>query len=692
MIGCLRNHKDDVSFLTFILATSTFASWFLYQDFQRRGKGGGELIGKITFKNRVTQRKFASQSAWEDVENSAPLYSQDWIRTADASEAEIELKDGTKISLDQNTMIVLNLSAKGTKINFMHGSVAAKGAGQGLEISAQDKIIKIGDGDVKLSGTDSKEVALIVKKGEASINSGGKESRVGENEKATVGKDVSVNKVNLVPLSPGEGSRFFAKDTLQGVEFQWIKTANVVLEVSPDRSFARPQARIPSTGDRAVVNLPEGIYYWRLTSAGEASDVRRLSIIRRPSIALVSPAEGARFDYTASEPYVNFSFQKDEFAQEYQIEVFSDPGMQNRVFETRTQIASVSTKLPQGSYTWRVTSKGALAGADNVSAAQRFSIARREKAAAPVPLRPENNSPMSAVLIEKEGLVFSWSAGSELRKFRFLLSSNASFESPVTDTQVDNNFVQIKRDLPIGRYYWRVQGLDSAGNPSEFSGTQSLVVAKDLELKLAAPGDGTIIDYPGDSVTFRWDGPDMMRYSLLVAASKNFDSPIYSESVASRTYSIRNLKPGTYYWRVRIAGEKGTLGESEIRSFLIQDRLGDPAVVFPGQNTTVDMSARTDLPFRWGRSEGATGYVIKVYQIVFTRPKLIAQATVERPDYLITDLTLLDTGGFAYSIQPFRDIGNGRQMGREITVYFNIGLSKQPEKPQVVSPGVQFVE
>src|SRR3990172_5476170 len=71
-------------------------SLFFYLDFAGRSAVGEErIVGSITFKKHLAQRKYSSQVVWEDIEWKSPVYNNDSLRTAEQSEAVIRLADGT---------------------------------------------------------------------------------------------------------------------------------------------------------------------------------------------------------------------------------------------------------------------------------------------------------------------------------------------------------------------------------------------------------------------------------------------------------------------------------------------------------------------------------------------------------------------------------------------------------------------
>ncbi|MCB1320982.1 MAG: FecR domain-containing protein, partial [Leptospiraceae bacterium] len=250
----------------------------LYLDLTRRVQASGEQIGTITFKRNTAQRKYTEQVIWEALDNEAPLYNFDSIRTGDLSEAVIVLNDGTKIDVAENSMIVLNLSEDATDIDFAYGSIQAKReAGEGEEVAAlnirsEDKTISIDDqeGDVSLNKGEAEDLDVVVNKGEATVaSSSGQSQRIGEDERATVGDSIEVQKILLRPTAPANNQKVFVQTGTVGVRFAWEPVAGnnaVTLQVAGDRGFGSIAATRTVQTNNTTVNLSEGIYYWRLSS------------------------------------------------------------------------------------------------------------------------------------------------------------------------------------------------------------------------------------------------------------------------------------------------------------------------------------------------------------------------------------------------------------------------------------------
>jgi hypothetical protein len=98
----------------------------LFQDLTGRSKSEGEVIGFITYRYRVAQRRAASRVVWEDAEQKDSVYNQDTIRTDEKSEALVTLRNGTMIELDPQSMVVLSMRNDAGEIKLAQGSVVLR--------------------------------------------------------------------------------------------------------------------------------------------------------------------------------------------------------------------------------------------------------------------------------------------------------------------------------------------------------------------------------------------------------------------------------------------------------------------------------------------------------------------------------------------------------------------------------------
>ncbi|MGL4370871.1 MAG: FecR domain-containing protein, partial [Spirochaetota bacterium] len=219
----------------------------LYLDYTSRIRASQtEQIGTITFKKKTAERKYGDQMIWEDVGQQTPVYNYDSLRTAEGASAVVRLKDGTNIDLDENTLIMLSVSAKGADIDLSGGSIFAKTgeAGKGkavMNIRSGGAAVEVADGALNMTKTSGKTVDLSVTSG-AAVLSGGASAPVsiGPNQTAVVSDGKADLKANsLVLQSPSPNSYFVrTPSAAQSVLFEWKGAGDdYTLSVSTDRGF-----------------------------------------------------------------------------------------------------------------------------------------------------------------------------------------------------------------------------------------------------------------------------------------------------------------------------------------------------------------------------------------------------------------------------------------------------------------------
>src|SRR6056297_428017 len=162
----------------------------LYHDMSASIDASGEKrIGEIQFASRTAQRKYANQVIWERVNSNTPVFNGDSIRTADLSEAVIKLRDGTEISLHENSMVLLSVTERKMAVDFTRGSMTARkrkedGSFQ-LAITAGALNVAVDESHLMMKKEENEEVDVTVREGEARLLSEGEDDVVlSSNQKA----------------------------------------------------------------------------------------------------------------------------------------------------------------------------------------------------------------------------------------------------------------------------------------------------------------------------------------------------------------------------------------------------------------------------------------------------------------------------------------------------------------------------
>ena len=680
--------------------------YLLYVNMTGSRGTGSEPIGKIYFKNRVAQRKFAARTLWGNLETDSIVYNRDTIRTEELSEAVIELTDGTRIEMDENSMIVLNISQQEADINFAYGAINAKrstssGEEIELQITKGDKVVKSTDGDIKLAGEkDSEDLVVTLESGQAVIEKGGEATELKENQQAVVTEEaVDVKPLVLRLSSPPELAQVFTGAGAAPVSFAWDKgeAPEVRLEVARDRSFSKVAAATNAGGAGAALNLPEGNYYWRISARGQAgrqtSSTRRFRVVKRQAVRLFSPLNGQKFSYAAEAPLVNFSWEKDRFASGYSLQIASNAGFSGaRSIDTLT--TSVTRTMEPGTYYWKVATRSSRAGAATESQVFRFTVTRLQKQEPPRPLHPRGRS-IHQVLLRKQGEMFNWLANREIKTYEMELARDRGFQNRVVQKTTSGNFVRIQENLQPGAYFWRVRGRDGRGLWTDFSRPAAFSVGATEKLKLRTPVAGktfNIFELDTRGLALAWNKAGRQgNYRILLGTNANLAGARSFGPQTSTTLRVKDLGPGTYYWKVALLDGNETVTESDPRSFRITGDLPAPTIAFPRARGRVDMTERERIDFRWNAVTGADEYDLVFSRIVGGRPVVLARERTRATTYRFTKLDQLDRGPFVFEVRARARKGGTQLQSQPARSNFRIELEPLPA-PELDSATDLYIE
>ncbi len=707
--------KGERLFLLFLLLLTAAAGVFLWFDFNRRlDAGDAEIVGRLVIKRNTAERRYSAQVVWESLGNSFPLYNKDTIRTGTDSEAQIVLNDGTQIDIEENSMIVLNIAQnQEASIEFAYGSLQAQSGSGGkgaISIISGDTVLSLNDSDVKLSGGKDQDLNVVVNRGEVELENGGQKQKIEENQVASLSDEgVKVTKLTLRSESPSDGARIFVKDPQTEIPFRVAGTdsaRSALLEVSPSRSFSRDTLRREFTGSAASVSLKPGVYYWRAsqfdpaTGKNETTTVYRFSLLANTPVEPMLPIANAEIRSMADDPFVNFVWRQHDLASGYILEIASDPDFRDIRNRVESQTTSIATKLSQGTYYWRITTRSIIPEGTSTGPVRRLNVSRLRELPPPMLLRPASGQTLPVQLLSGQGIVLQWKGDSESERTEIQISPDPSFSSGGTISRsTQSGYLNLKEEISTGTWYWRARSVASNGTPSPYSGSISFTIASTGQIRILSPLETQKIsnlDIRDRGISFNWEsassGSDS-RNDFVLSRSRDLSDPVAArEGFQGNNLILDSPGAGTYFWQVRIKDSEGTLlARSDISSFTVLNEIREPVGIFPANDSLVNMAVRDDLPFRWEGSADATGYVFTLYKIENRTRKQLLMKNLTTENYNLTDLSLLDIGEFAWSVKAVMREGNQVLESREVIHYFRISLGDTPA-PEIISPEIQYIE
>lgn len=137
-----------------LLLTSDQAFEFLFA--RKAGKGGQPVAGEIVFANGDTRQRFFDSLSWEKVQGKSKVRYGDNVFTGSRSQAQIVLKNGSTLNLDQNSLIKFPASESETLPELLFGNFL-------VTVNGSMKFTLMGE-TIELIG-DNSEVQIIAGNG-----------------------------------------------------------------------------------------------------------------------------------------------------------------------------------------------------------------------------------------------------------------------------------------------------------------------------------------------------------------------------------------------------------------------------------------------------------------------------------------------------------------------------------------------
>lgn len=639
--------KDILITALCLLGSFLFITLYLMDMNSVVKRDDSDIIATISFKRKVAQRKFIDRMVWDRLQQNAPLYNGDTIRTDTGSEAVITFNNNTVIELDESSIAQVFLSNRsGTEVNFSGGSiVASSGSSSGVTVRSGDtEVLLTSGGSAVLSTGGAAEsaaistegespsgaaVSLRMLSGEATVTSGGTSQAVTEGD-AVSARSGELNRSAFSLLSP-RPSEYILDTSGRGVDvgFSWKLTdapadSYVLIETSVTKRFASTLSSVKVTdASNARVSFPLGTTFYRATlmsgsdeALGDAFE-GAVNVIYSAPPTLTVPAQHDEFHYRSRLPVLRFGWLGNEYASSYRLEIADNEAIASPAVDVRTTESSVVVStLGEGTWYWRVTEEFSdlIRGENAVSKVSSFTIAHRGELES-VSLK----MPAQGYVINSEDQstpsVFSWEESSEAVSYDFYLSDRARGGNVIARISRVEPYVSVNLGdygIEPGVYYWYVTQTDYEGTESRVSESRMISVLKeDGVLRSVFPPEGfTISDFLLYDTKFTWNSNLPGTVLLEIATDRNFSNVVFSKQAhgASGGLSGVNLNEGTYYWRIRSGAIQSERFISDGTAFSVVGPLPEPRIVSPSENGRVTVRPNEDSEFMWRPVEGADYY------------------------------------------------------------------------------------
>lgn len=670
-------------------------SYYLYMEFTTLvEKKDGDSIGTISFKKRNASRRYTDSVIWENVPLEAPVYNYDAIRTQEDSSAVISLKDGTKIDLDQNTMLVVILSDKGLNINFDQGGVSAQ-SGSGMinpiTLNARHATISLNSGDVFVNSSDTR-MDIVVNSGKAQVAAAGNDIEISPELTATL-KDgiVESKKVSLFPEFPKRNSYIAAFNKTTPVSFAWRSEprGEVRLEISDSANFSKIIKSYKTSNENQQVELSPGDYHWRIIRGNKKSHHVNFTILADKKPNLTTPYMDQKVILTEGAEIVTFRWEKSQYASAYEITVARDEKMTDTVMKISSRINTISTsELDAGKYFWTVKSlyPSSITPDSIVSGPGRFTMEKMKfSLSKPVPLDPGPVTTAGPFLL-------NWKGVSGAKTYTVEIAADPDFKAIILSKSTSDSFLKVDAKIPQGKYFWRVSAL-SGEISSDTSITADLLITEPVRIATVLPQDGAVIPVNLSAINFSWTDPNNgQKYLVEISERKDFGIILKSVETDKDNVNIANPGAGSFYWWVKLLDKRGgIISRSTVSDFVVSHELKAPVTVMPKNNEKLSPGLKRLLRFEWKKSTGATEYEVEVFQRIAGVEKPLMIYTSKTNYINLSNTSMYKTGSYSWLVRA-KQVKQGKVIGFKESdqSFFEVERVDLLPPPQVNVPGVLF--
>lgn len=693
----IKKESNRVNSIVAIVILLLFI-WLLVDLYFDLG-GHGDPLGTVSYKSNKTNRKYNARNTWNDLNLNSNVYNLDTIRTDDMSKMTITFNDKTEVLIDENSMVILNLSGNSMNINLINGGIQLNSLNSTGSIAGNFKInsgeseIKLNKGALKLNKSYNSVIDVDVQEGKAEFKKGDTKQEIGKNEQLKIrGDKIHKTQRKFRLLSPINSSVFQTTQKQESIIFEWEgEEKNYILEIYSLSGGIKKILEQKLNTYSFSRELPPGKYSWKLSDEKKTDTITEVFFISdENSVRPLTPPEGDRIYYVQEFPKILFSWNRNEFTPVYQLEISKTRDFVSTVvkFETLNE-STVIDSLGEGKYYYRIISRKEFSDPNpKISRTQSFTINRQEGPSKPQLLSPEN----FAQFISSEKVRFAWKSQEEFSHFRIQISKEKNFASVFKVMEVETNSINWQEPFSDNDYYWRVEG--------KVKGTQTWITSDIRKFQITdKPKVLPIItletpenheEIIKESIQFSWKTNSGKPLTFELSDSPEFSKTIKAVSTTKQNLTIPSLKKGQYYWRLKATLEDDIYHYSDVFSFHLPG-FESPIIEEPKSPANFDVLQTRTAIFKWGKLENIQSYSIEVWM---DKDKVLSDHT-NKNEWKIENLTNLKPGVYNFKLSAVYTGKDGKQiLSKPAVVSFKVFLSRNIQKEEIKfkTPDTIYIE
>lgn len=355
-------------------------------------------VASVSQSSGEVKRRLAFTLGWHGADRGAEVHDGDALFVPPGAEATLAFVDGTELSLDERSLVVIERPRGGVRsVTLRQGSVSGRAGSEGLTLqtpAGEARLAAQTEARVELTG---EQLEVSVKKGSAKVQGGaGGQKIVGKGQRvAAAGTGTTELEPFAVQLVEPQGqARLPFRGEPAAIVLSWSgePPAGARVQIARDRLYAFVEAEFPASGGRLLLKEPsKGVTWWRLVdSEGRPiSEARRFTCVEDVAPVAMYPRSGEVLFAPPGTP-VGFAWTPLPGISRYRLEISPSQGFEP---VTVSEVASGATaRLPltlnESMWFWRVRVDDE-SGLGVPSEPMRFRVIHRGIPEAPELLSPE---------------------------------------------------------------------------------------------------------------------------------------------------------------------------------------------------------------------------------------------------------------------------------------------------------------
>lgn len=355
------------AFIVFLISTTLILDEGLV--FRSKSKGVGPSVAQMTKVSNDVRRRAIGDLAYFPARDLDEIYLGDSIFTGTGSGSQINFKSGSNITLNPETMVVIESDGNNSSLDVQKGSLSANLSKNGalvVNIGNEKTTLNGDNATLNLSKAADGSTQLNVEKGSLVISGPNGNTLLKENESANLkeGQRVKLEDHTLALINPSKNSNLWVQST-DTVNFKWQPHQNSKLyriTISSDENFSKILNQytrdLPSI-DFLAEGLPFRVpLYWKVEdlTTKASSFGQKFTLHRDDPPQLISPVQNKKIKlHELAQSPITLEWESWNSEKSFRVQVSKEITFNTLITDNEAQESHLEIRPSTfGNYYWRV--------------------------------------------------------------------------------------------------------------------------------------------------------------------------------------------------------------------------------------------------------------------------------------------------------------------------------------------------